>query len=185
MDSLWAYDVRLQFHARATGLAMLFLLFQLGKDRYALEARRIVEVVPLLELKRLPQAPKGVAGIFNYRGQAVPAVDMSELTLGCPATERLSTRMILVYHPDGHGRNRLLGIIAEHATQTVRFEANQFQDTGVKIGAAPYLGPVLMDANGPIQWLYEQRLLSVPVRNLLFSETMDLAPLNAEPAGSA
>ena len=44
---------------------MLFLLFQLGKERYALPASRVVEVVPLLELKQLPQAPKGVAGIFN------------------------------------------------------------------------------------------------------------------------
>ena len=54
---------------------MLFLLFQLGKERYALEATRVVEVVPLLALKQLPQAPKGVAGIFNYRGRPVPAGD--------------------------------------------------------------------------------------------------------------
>ena len=53
---------------KLANLAMLFLLFQLGKDRYALEASRVVEVVPLLALKQLPQAPKGVAGIFNYRG---------------------------------------------------------------------------------------------------------------------
>ena len=58
---------------------MLFLLFQIGKDRYALEASRVVEVVPLLALKELPQAPKGVAGLFNYRGALVPAVDLSEL----------------------------------------------------------------------------------------------------------
>src|SRR5690349_12976794 len=130
---------------------MLFLLFQLGKDRYALKALRIVEVLSLVELKRLPQAPKGVAGIFNYHGQPVPVIDMSELTLGCSAAERLSTRLILVHHPDSHGRNRLLGIIAEHVTQTVRLESHQFRDTGVQIGAAPYLGPVLMDALGPIQ----------------------------------
>jgi len=164
---------------------MLFLLFQLGKDRYALEARRVVEVVPLLELKQLPQAPKGVAGIFNYRGQPVPAVDMSELTLGNPAAERFSTRMIVVHHPDSSGRNHLLGIIAEYATQTVRFDPGQFQDSGVRIGAAPYLGPVLMDSNGPIQWVYEQRLLSEPVRNLIFSEAVTLRPQNHEPTGHA
>ena len=41
---------------------MLFLLFRLGHDRYALEARRVVEVVPLLALKKIPQAPRGVVG---------------------------------------------------------------------------------------------------------------------------
>ena len=75
---------------------MLFLLFQLGNDRYVLEASRVVEVVPLLELKQLPRAPKGVAGIFKYRGRPVPAVDLCALTLGRPASERLSTRIIIV-----------------------------------------------------------------------------------------
>lgn len=153
---------------------MLFLLFHFGTDRYALEAKRVVEVLPLVELKRLPQAPKGVAGLFNYRGHPVPVIDLSELTQGRPAAERLSTRIIIVNHPDGAGRNRQLGIIAEYATQMVRFEAKAFVDSGVKIEAAPYLGPVLMDSHGPIQWLHEQRLLSEPVRNLLFSETVAL-----------
>ena len=34
-------------------MSMLFLLFQLGNDRYALEASRVVEVVPMLELNQL------------------------------------------------------------------------------------------------------------------------------------
>jgi len=150
---------------------MLFLLFKLGNDRYALDANCVVEVVPLLALKGLPQAPRGVAGIFNYRGRAVPAVDLSELTLGEPAAERLSTRIVIVRYPDAIGKSRLLGLIAEHATETLRTESRNFVDSGVRIGVAPYLGPVLMDTKGPIQWLHEQRLLSEPVRDLLFAES--------------
>src|SRR5437899_1716431 len=122
---------------------MLFLLFQLGKDRYALEASRVVEVVPLLMLRCLPHAPKGVAGVFNYRGRPVPAVDLSELTLGRPARERLSTRIIVVNYPDAAGQSHLLGLVAEHATEMLRKEMKDFVDPGVKIAAAPYLGPVL------------------------------------------
>ena len=153
---------------------MLFLLFQLGNDRYALDANRVVEVVPLVALKRLPQAPRGVAGIFNFRGRPVPAVDLSELTLGQPAAERLSTRIVIVHYPDGAGRAQLLGLIAEYATETLRTEPSAFVDYGVRMGSAPYLGPVVMDARGPIQWLHEQRLLSEPVRDLLFAETSTL-----------
>jgi len=153
---------------------MLFLLFQLGKDRYALEASRVVEVVPLVGFRRLPQAPKAVAGMFNYRGRAVPAVDLCELTLGQPASERLSTRIIIINYPDGEGRDHLLGLIAEHATATLRTEPGNFGDTGLQIAKAPYLGPVLMDSSGPIQWVQEQRLLSAPVRDLLFSEPANL-----------
>jgi len=149
---------------------MLFLLFQLGADRYALEANRVVEVVPLLELKRLPQAPKGVAGVFNYRGRPVPAVDLSELMLGQASSERLSTRIIVVKHPDAAGQDRLLGLIAEHATETLRADPLSFVDSGVRLGGAPYLGPMLMDGRGPVQLLHEQRLIPETVRQMIFSE---------------
>ena len=153
---------------------MLFLLVHLGKDRYALEARRVVEIVPLLELKQLPQAPTGLAGMINFRGCPVPVVDLSELTQERPAAERMSTRIIIVRHPDGTGQDRLLGIIAEYATQMMRLEAGAFVYSGVKIEAAPFLGPVFMDSRGPIQWLHERRLLSEPMRNLIFSEAITL-----------
>ena len=147
---------------------MLFLLFQLGKDRYALEASRVVEVVPLLALKQLPQAPEGVAGIFNYRGRPVPAIDLCALTLGHPASERLSTRIIIVNFPDA-GANHLVGLVAEKATATLRKDARDFVEPGPR--TAPYLGPVLMDSNGPIQWVHEQRLLSEPLREVLFAKS--------------
>jgi chemotaxis-related protein WspB len=152
---------------------VLFLLFQLGKDRYALEAGRVLEVLPLLELKRLPGAPRGVAGIFNYRGRPVPAVDLSELTLGQAANERLSTRIIVVNYPDETGKFQPLGLIAEHATEIIRRESREFIETGLKLGAPGYLGPVLMDGRGPIQWVREQRLLPENVRDQLFSETLE------------
>ncbi len=151
---------------------MLFLMFQLGKDRYVLDASHVVEVLPLLELKRIPQAPRGVAGLFNYRGQPVPAVDLSQLALDQPARERLSTRIIVVNYPNGTGKNLLLGLIAEHATEIIRRESKDFVDSGVKVGTAPYLGPVLMDGTGAIQWIHEQRLLPEKVRDVLFSETL-------------
>ena len=129
-----------------------------------------------MELKQLPQAPKGVAGIFNYRGRPVPAVDLSALTLGQPASERFSTRIIIVNYPRRHAATtHLLGLVAEHATEMLRKDAKDFVDSGVQLGQAPYLGPILMDDQSPIQWIYEQRLLPEPVRNVLFSEPAALA----------
>ena len=117
-----------------------------------------------------------MAGIFNYRGRPVPAVDLGALTLGQPASERFSTRIIIVNYPDDSGTNHLLGLIAEHATEMLRKDAKDFVSPGVKLGAAPYLGPILMDGNSSIQWIYEQRLLPEPVRQLLFSPAGGLVP---------
>ena len=153
---------------------MMFLLFHLGKDRYVLEARHVVEVLPMLELKQIPEAPCGVAGIFNYRGRPVPAIDLSELTLHQPAGKRLSTRIIIINYPDESGKLHPLGLIAERATEIIRRESADFAQPGLKFGDAPYLGPVLTDGQGVIQWVHEQRLLADNVRDILFCETLDV-----------
>jgi len=70
---------------------MLFLQFQLGHDRYALDVSQVVEVLPLINVKRIPNAPAGVAGVINYRGSPVPLVDLSMLMMGQPAKARMST----------------------------------------------------------------------------------------------
>lgn len=159
---------------------MLFLVFQLGKDRYAVEANRVVEVLPLLEIKRIPQAPKGIAGIFNLRGQPVPALDLNELTFGHAARQRLTTRIILLRHADAEGQPRLLGLIAECVTQTIRKRPSDFVNPGLTLSSAPYLGPVLMDSPVPIQWLHAEHLVSEPIRQLLASELIMASGTPAE-----
>ena len=64
---------------------MLFLLFQLGSDRYAIDALRVVEVLPCVQVKQIPHAPAGIAGVINYRGAPVPVLDLCLLTLRRPA----------------------------------------------------------------------------------------------------
>jgi chemotaxis-related protein WspB len=155
---------------------MMFLLFHLGKDRYVLEARHVIEVLPLLALKRVPEAPRGVAGIFNYRGKPVPAIDLSLLTLGKAAGECLSTRIIIINYPDESGKFHPLGLIAERATEIIRREKGDFAQPGLKFGEAPYLGPIMTDDQGVIQWVHEQHLLAENVRDILFCETLEVIP---------
>ena len=152
---------------------MLFLIFELGKDRYALDVRQIAEVMPLVGVKQIPKAPQAMKGLFNYRGAPVPVVDLSQLTLGRPSARRLSTRIVLVHYPDPSGRTHLLGLIAERATQTARHEPSEFVASGITNAGAHYLGPVVTDARGLLQWIDVRTLLPPSFRDLLFKEPMD------------
>lgn len=147
---------------------MLFLLFQLGPDRYALPAADVVEVLPLIQIKSLPGAPKGVAGVMDHRGQPVPVVDLSALALGRPAAARLSTRLVLV-RLQADGTEKLLALVAENATETLRRDPAEFVASGVTSPGAPYLGPVTRDARGLIQRIEVRQLLSPDVLSALFS----------------
>lgn len=149
---------------------MLFLQFQLGKDRYALDSSQVVEVLPLLGIKQIPQTVFGVVGVFNYRGRPVPVIDLSELALGRPALRHMSTRIIVVLHPGGNGTPHPLGLIAEKATETVHRNPADFADSGVVTDAAPYLGPVATNSDGMVQRIEVPRLLPARVSAVLFKQ---------------
>jgi chemotaxis-related protein WspB len=151
-------------------VAVLFLLFQLGPDRYALEARRVVQVLPLVRLKQFPRAPQGVAGAFNYRGTLAPVIDLTDMALGKPSVRSLSTRIILVAYSVGMAQPRLLGLIAQGVTATIRLEPAAFGSSGVETPTAPYLGAVARDPRGLIQRVELDRLLSASVRDVLFQD---------------
>jgi chemotaxis-related protein WspB len=150
---------------------MLFVLFHLGNERYALEAQRVVEIVPLLALKKIPQAPRGVAGMFIYRGRFVPALDLCDLTLGRPAAEHFSTRIIIVNYTLASGAEQFMGLIAERATATLRREPKDFVESGVRLTNSPFLGPMLKDAQGVVQLLNPERLLQHHASAQLFEST--------------
>ena len=148
---------------------MLFLLFRLGKDRYAIEAKQVVEVLPMLAAKQIPQAPAAVRGVFDFRGHPVPLLDLTQLALGHPVREQLSTRVVLVRHPDGRGGERLLGLLAEHVTETMRREPADFRDPGVETPGARWLGPVVPHEGSLVQWVQVGDLLTPELCELLFA----------------
>jgi chemotaxis-related protein WspB len=149
---------------------MLFLLFQLGKDRYALEATKVAELLPLIHVRPIPQAHQAVMGVFNLRGAPVPVIDLSWLALGRPAERRMSTRIVLVHYPDGHGQMHLLGLVAEKATETMRRDPAEFTESGVSSDGAPWLGPVTHDAHGIVQLIEVHKLLPPELRDVLFQD---------------
>jgi chemotaxis-related protein WspB len=132
---------------------MLFLTFRIGDASYALDTAHICEILPLLRITHVPQAPAGVAGLINYRGRPVPVVDLSELMLGVPARALISTRLILVRQGE-----HLLGLIAEQATETLRRDAESFTDSGIAGDTAPYLGAVTQDGDRLVRWFQVQKL---------------------------
>ena len=149
---------------------MLFLMFQLGQDRYVLDTGQVEAVLPLLATKQLPGAPVGVTGAISYRGRPVPVIDLALLALGRPAEPRLSTRIILLRYPSAPGHDDLLGLLVEQAVETIERDRADFAVSGVEAGLPPYLGPVASDERGLIQWVRGEALLTREIREILFRQ---------------
>lgn len=147
---------------------MLLIVFQMGGERYALNSRHVVEIVPLVRFRELPRAPEYVCGLFEYRGQITPVVDLSSLA-GKGASQRLlSTRVIVVHYLDSKACMRLLGLLAERVTDTVEVAESELKSPGIRIEDSKYLRRVFTDSTGIIQCIELEELLPTPVRDILF-----------------
>ena len=135
---------------------MLFLLFQIGEARYALET----------------------AAVLDYHAAPVPVLDLCALATGQPARPRFSTRLILVRMPFAVGSPEwgLVGLLAERATSILRRDAGDFTRTGLQVPDAPFLGPVTTDAEGFIHHVSLEGLLTGAVRDLLTPALEDRQP---------
>lgn len=155
--------------AGATARRRLYLLFRIAADRYALDAADVIEVLGMRTFKQVPGTPPWVAGMFDCRGAAVPAIDLSALAGAGAATLVTSTRLALVrYRPAAAHEERLLGLILEQATETAHYDPAAFQPVGLETPQARYLGPVLSDGRGMVQAVKVADLLPEAVRALLF-----------------
>ncbi len=84
------------------------VVFQLHEHEYALPADRVAEVLRMVALTPVPEAPAWLPGVLNLRGFVIPVVDL-RTRLGMPAAAyALNTPIIVV-----KGRNRRLGLIAD------------------------------------------------------------------------
>jgi chemotaxis-related protein WspB len=165
---------------------MLFVVFQVGDDRYALGAGQVREVLPLVRIRALPRTPPAVAGIIDLRGTPVPVIDMTALLLGPPAQRRLSTRLVIVAYPVESGGCRLLALLAEKLTDTIRRTPEAFADAGIANPRTPYIDGVTSDARGLVQRIDISRLLPPMVRDVLLKPHADWpVHVDAEPSWSA
>jgi purine-binding chemotaxis protein CheW len=72
-----------------------FLTFKLGREDFAIELRRVREIMPLVEVAAVPLAPAYVRGIINLRGQVVPVVDLRR-KFGLPSDQDHDRKCIIV-----------------------------------------------------------------------------------------
>ncbi|WP_345812418.1 chemotaxis protein CheW [Paraburkholderia sp. PREW-6R] len=151
---------------------MLFILFTLDSERYVIDATQVERLMPLTPKappKSIPGAPPWVAGVLDHEGAPLPLIDLPALALGRPAARLMSTRVVLVRYPHA-GTVRLLALLLEGATRTIRLEASAFRESGIDLPDARYLGPVASEAGGLVQWIRVEHLLPDYVKALLFAE---------------
>jgi chemotaxis-related protein WspB len=146
---------------------MQLLTFTIGAEDYAIESRRVVEVVPFVAARPIPRTPDFIRGIFTHRGRLIPLVDLGWLLIDRPLRETLSTRVIVVEFSlgpcsIGTGDQRIrLGVAAENVVSLCSIVEIETSLSALPTPDAPALGRLLRIGGRTVQVLDVERLLPV------------------------
>lgn len=146
---------------------MLILGFNVGKERYGIEAIKVIEIVPLIELKKVPLSDALIKGLFNYRGTPTPVLDLCQLFEQRNCDNSLSSRIILIEHILDSQLSSTIGLVAEKVTDVIKCNKNELESNGIRPAKNDFLGHIYKHNNELIQIVEPSKLLPDSIKQQL------------------
>lgn len=54
-----------------------YLIFEVD-ERYAIEIEKVIEIIELMPITKVPETPSYIEGVINLRGQVIPVISLRE-----------------------------------------------------------------------------------------------------------
>jgi purine-binding chemotaxis protein CheW len=146
-----------------------YLTFDLDDEIYGLNILKVKEIIGIMDITPVPQAPPYVKGVLNLRGKIIPVMDL-RLKFGFQERPYDDRTCIIVVELANPGGKVLIGIIVDSVSEVTNIAEGEIdstpdlgvvQNTGYIEGMAKLKGKVVI-------------LLDV-ARVLSFEEMGDLA----------
>lgn len=139
---------------------MLMLKFYVDNSTYACDCEPIIEVIPVVNLQSIPQAPYYIVGMANFGGTPIPILDFCELMIKRPCDNKMSTRIILLKNPDATASLQTLGLMAENVTQIFEEKTFALTSSGMKWKNFSFLEGVLQFQNDSVHFVDVSKLFN-------------------------
>lgn len=112
-----------------TNLGGKYLTFALKEETYAVDVRKVREIIRMTNITRVPQMPDFVRGVINLRGKIIPVVDL-RLRFGfCDPTVTEHTCIVVVQIQIGASLRRETGLIVDSVEEVLNLAAAEIEET--------------------------------------------------------
>lgn len=103
-----------------------YLSYRLDEEVFAIDVRKVQEVLDYMEITKVPRAPEYMRGIVNVRGSVVPVVDM-RLKFGMSRTERTANTCIIVMEIQLEDELIVVGALADAVKEVIEMRPDQIE----------------------------------------------------------
>lgn len=127
--------------------ASQYVIFEIDREEYGVKLIDLKEIIKILELTPLPNAPEFFAGVFNLRGKIIPVIDLEKRFSLKREAPRISEHILITEQGSD-----LYGMIVDKVVGTIRIAAEKIQkpqSIGVfKINESYIDGLATLEQNG-------------------------------------
>lgn len=89
--------------------------FKLGSEEFGVDILKVQEIIKMMNVTKIPNAPAFIEGVINLRGKIIPIVDLRK-RLGFKGQEFDKSTRVIVVELDG----LVLGFIVDSVSEVLR-----------------------------------------------------------------
>ena len=110
------------------GLAGKYLTFALAGEEYGLPVLKVREIIKILDITAVPQAPMHVKGVINLRGKVIPVVDL-RLKFGFMPQDYDERTCIIVIEVALQSSKVMMGVVVDAVSEVLTITADEIEAT--------------------------------------------------------
>jgi len=104
-----------------------YLTFFLAGQEFGLGIAKVKEILPLMTITAVPQAPHYLPGVINLRGKVIPVVDL-RLKLDLEPQDGTNRTCIIVVEAGNAGDLRMTGIIVDGVSEVTQINGADIEE---------------------------------------------------------
>jgi len=134
-----------------------YLSFLLSREEYAIDILKVQEIIGLIPITPVPNAPEYIRGVLNLRGKIIPVMDL-RTRFGMNRTEDTDETCVIVAQEEEY----LMGIVVDKVSEVLVIQGSEIEEVpsfGIA-GKSEYLSGI-----GKVK---EQVKMIVDVHKVLF-----------------
>ncbi len=103
-----------------------YLTFKLGEEEFAAHVSKVLSIMEMTKITKVPRAPEYMQGVINLRGQVLPVVD-TRIKFGMTPTEFTKNTCIVVMEVEMENDHIQVGALVDSVQEVLEFEDEQIQ----------------------------------------------------------
>jgi len=103
-----------------------YLTFKLGEEEFAAHVSRVLSIMEMVKITKVPKSPEYMQGVINLRGQVLPVVD-TRIKFGMSPTEFTANTCIVVMEVEVNGEYVQVGTLVDSVQEVLEITHNQIQ----------------------------------------------------------